>query len=89
MIKLRYLFEDPVLKSEVTVIQKRKKIGNQFYKLFYIRKKDGEIIGRQLGYDSKEEAVRDLLSMKDRTFMKKNTVKQKEQVDRFIEKNKL
>lgn len=89
MIKFRYLLEDPVLKGEVTVVQKRKKVGNQFYKLFFIRKKDGEMLGRQLGYDTKEEAVRDLLSMKDKTFMKKNTVKQKEKVDNFIEKNKL
>jgi len=89
MIKLRELFESSVLKGEVTVIQKRKKIGDKFYKLYFIRKKSGDVIGRQLGYDYKEEAVRDLLTMKDPSFMKKNSVKQKELIDKYIEKNKL
>lgn len=89
MMKLRHLFEDPVLLNEVTVIPRRKKVGNKFYNLFFIRKKDGEIIGRKMGYDTKEEAVRDLLSLKDRSFMRRTTVKQQESVDRYIKRNKL
>jgi len=89
MIKLKHLFEDPVLLNEVTVTQRRKKIGNKFYNLFFIRKKDGELLGRELGYDSKEEAVRDLLSIKSPAFMRRSTIKQKESIDRYIKKNKL
>lgn len=89
MIKLRNLFEDPILKGKVRIVHRRKKIENKFHWFYYIEKADGEVIGRVLGYDNKEQAVRDLLSMKDKNFLKKNTVKQKELIDRYIEKNKL
>lgn len=89
MPKLKNLFKNPIMKEEVTVIPKRKKVGDKFYQLYFIKKKDGEFIGKQMGYDTKEEAVRDLLTMKDPSFMKKNTMKQKERVDRYIETHKL
>lgn len=89
MIKLRNIFEDPVLRGKVRIVQRRKKIENKFHRFYFIEKADGEVIGRSFGYDTKEEAVRDLLVMKDRKFMSKTTVRQKEQIDKFIERNKL
>lgn len=89
MPTIRNLFENSIMKEEVFVVQKRKKIGDKFYNLYFIKKKDGSFIGRPMGYDTKEGAVRDLLSIKDPSFMKKNTVLQKKSIDRYIETHKL
>lgn len=89
MSKLRNLFESPVLRGEVTIFPRKKKIGNKFYQLYFIKKRDGEFIGKKMGYDTKEEAVRALLSMKDKNFMRKNSMKQKKRVDSYIKTHKL
>ena len=88
-MKVRDIFEDKVLREEYKISYDRKKIGGEFRKKYFIRKPDGESIGRRLGYDVKEEAVKDLLIQKDKKFLSLIPLKQKEKVDRYIKRHKM
>lgn len=88
-MKVKDIFEDKLLKEEYKISQERKKIGGEMRKKFYIKKADGVIIGKQLGYDDKEEAIKDLLNQKDKNFLSLTPAKQREKVDRYIKRHKL
>lgn len=88
-MKVKEIFEDKILREEYKISHDRKKIGGEFRKKFFIRKPDGSTIGRKLGYDNKEEAVKDLLIQKDKNFLSKSPVKQKEKIDRYIKQHKM
>lgn len=88
-MKMRDIFEDKILKEDYKIKQKKKKIGGEFRKKYYIMKPNGEVIGRKLGYSNKEEAVKDLMAQKDKNFFSLSTMKQKEKIDRYIKRHKL
>jgi uncharacterized protein YegP (UPF0339 family) len=88
-MKLKDIFEDRLLKEDFRISQERKKIGGEFRKKYYIKKNNGEVIGKQLGYQTKEEAVKDLLAQKDKNFFSLTPAKQREKVDRYIKRHKL
>lgn len=88
-MKVKDIFEDKLLREEYRISQQRKKIGGEFRKKFFIKKADGEVIGKNLGYDEKQEAVKDLLAQKDKNFFSLSPAKQQEKIDRYIKKHKL
>ncbi len=88
-MKIKNIFENPIMKERVSVIRRRKKTGDGFTNFYYIEKKLGEAIGRPMGYEDKTDAVRDLMQMKDPSFLKKNIMRQKECIDKYIKAHKL
>lgn len=88
-MRLKDIFEDKLITEEYKISQERKKIGGEMRKKFFIKKGKDEYIGRKLGYDDKEEAIKDLLLQKDKNFLSLSPAKQKERVDRYIKRHKL
>jgi hypothetical protein len=89
-MKLKDIFEDKILTEEYKILPKRKKtIDGSFEKKFFIMKNKNETLGRKMGYASKEEAIKDLLYLKDNKFRSLSIVKQKEKINRYIKRHKL
>lgn len=88
-MKIKDLFEDKLLLEEYKISQQRKKIGGEMRKKFFIKDGKGNVIGKELGYDDKEQAVKDLLMQKDKTFLSLSPVKQKERINRYMKRHKL
>lgn len=88
-MKLKDIFEDRLLREDYRVSKERKKIGGEFRKKYFIKKNNGDIIGKALGYNTAEEAVKDLLAQKDKNFFSLSPAKQREKVDRYIKRHKI